>query len=87
MNMGSNELPDKSTQSMDEHKGGSSKESSSDKRERESPHTTFKPEGKSLKTSGTASSTHEIVKGHGTHTDDKSDEASSCKGHSAAQRN
>ena len=72
-NKGSNEPPAQSTQSKDERKGGSSKESSSDERERESPDTTSKPEGKSLKTSGTTSSTQQIAKGQGTHTDDKSE--------------
>ena len=51
-----------------------SKEPSSDKREREPPDMTTKPEGKSLKTSGAASSTQELGKEQGTHTDDKSKE-------------
>ena len=49
---------------------GGSKEIPSDKRERESPDTTTKPEGKSLKTTSAASSTQtqEFTNKGGTHT-------------------
>ena len=48
---------------------GGSKEALSDKRERESPDTTTKPEGKSLSTENAASSTKELSKSGGTNSD------------------
>ena len=57
------------SQSEDVPTEGGDKEPPSDKRERESPDTTTKPEGKSLKTSA-AADVQENVAGGGTHTAD-----------------
>ena len=61
MSKGSEELPSQSTQTKTDPMDGGSKDalSDSDRRERESPDATIKPEAKSLETASAASSTQE----------------------------
>ena len=76
-------FPMQASQLNDEQKDSGSKKSSSHKREREPPDTAAKPEGKSLKTSGKATSAHGNAEGQGPHTGNKTD-VTSPSGQSAS---
>ena len=82
VNKGSEEFPPQSTQSKDDLMDGGSKEPSGPKRERESERQQPSPK----ETSGAASSTQEIAKEEGTHTESKArkPESSENDGQSAA---
>ena len=74
-NKGSGDSASPNMTSQQECQNGGAKDSSSEKRERESPDTTTKPEGKSLKTSGASSSEQPTTPEQGTHAEDVSDKS------------
>ena len=69
-NKGSGEASAQDMSAQQECQSSGPNHSSSDRRERERPDTTAKPEGRSLKTAGTSSSDQRSTPGHGTHAED-----------------